>query len=140
METKFKIIKELKETPKGVHLRGLSRIINSGLPNVKRFLKILEEEKVVRKEKDANLIKFKLKESQKTLAYLKQINTGEFLRLPVKIQNSIIEFLGELENKPLLVLIFGSYAKGTQSAKSDLDLLIIVRDKKDIKNIEHGII
>ena len=43
MGTKLKIISELEKNHKGIHLRELSRLVNSGLPNVKRFLEIFKK-------------------------------------------------------------------------------------------------
>ena len=125
MNTKLKIIAELENEFNGIHLRKISRLVNSGLPNVKRFLEILEKEKVVSKEKEANLIKFALKEGQRTLSYLKQVNTDKFFGLPVKVQNSIGDFLDEIEDKPLIALIFGSYAKKNYTKESDIDILLV---------------
>ena len=125
MNTKLKIIAELENEFNGIHLRKISRLVNSGLPNVKRFLEILEKEKVVSKEKEANLIKFALKEGQRTLSYLKQVNTDKFFGLPVKVQNSISDFLDEIEDKPLIALIFGSYAKKNYTKESDIDILLV---------------
>lgn len=138
MDTKLKIIMELEKKPEGVHLRRISRLVNSGLPNVKRFLEILEKEKVVKKEKEANLVKFKLRESQKTFGYLKQLNIEKFLGLPPKIQNAVTEFLDELEDRALIALIFGSYAKGNYTKDSDIDVLLVfqrLENGKDIENI-----
>ncbi|MFO8016184.1 MAG: nucleotidyltransferase domain-containing protein [Candidatus Woesearchaeota archaeon] len=38
-----------------------------------------------------------------------------------------------------ILIIFGSYAKGTQSKKSDIDILAIVQEKDDTKEIEYAI-
>ena len=140
METKLKIIVELERNPKGVHLREISRLVNSGLPNVKRFLEILERERVVKKEKEANLVKFKLKEGEKTVAYLRQVHTENFLALPNKIKIAVRDFLGELEIKPLMAFIFGSYAKGDYTKESDIDIFLVFQElekenDKDIENI-----
>ncbi|GBE19434.1 nucleotidyltransferase domain protein [archaeon BMS3Abin17] len=125
METKLKMIGLIEEHKEGIHLRELSRLLRTGLPNVLRYAKILEKENVIKKQKDANLIKLKLKKSLKTIAYLTQINTEKFLVLPQKIQAAISDFLDELEIKPLIVLIFGSYAKGNYTKNSDIDILLI---------------
>jgi predicted nucleotidyltransferase len=137
METKLKIIAELEKEHKGIHLRGISRCVNSGLPNVKRFLGILEKEKVVKKEKEANLIKFKLRESEKTLAYLGQIHTERFIELPAKIKAAIRDFLNEIETRPLVALIFGSYAKGNYTKESDIDILLVFQKLENAKDIEN---
>ena len=137
METKLRIIKEIEKRHNGIHLRELSRILNSGLPNVKRFLEILEKEKVVKKERDANLVKFKLKESEKTAAYLRQVHTERFLVLPSKVKIAITDFLNEIEIRSLIALIFGSYAKGNYTKESDIDVLLVFQKLENVKNIEN---
>ena len=137
METKLRIIKEIEKRHNGIHLRELSRIVSSGLPNVKRFLEILEKEKVVKKEREANLVKFKLKESEKTAAYLRQVHTERFLVLPSKVKIAITDFLNELEIRSLIALIFGSYAKGNYTKESDIDVLLVFQKLENVKNIEN---
>ena len=137
METKLKIIREIERNHSGIHLRKISRLVNSGLPNVKRFLEILEKEKVVKKEKEANLVKFRLRRSQKTLAYLKQLNIERLLELPSKVQNAVIEFLDELEDRALIALIFGSYARGDYIRDSDIDVLLVFQKLENVKDIEN---
>lgn len=138
METKLKIITELEKKHEGIHLREISRLVKTGLPNVKRFVDILEKEKVIKKQKEANLLKIYLRESQNTLAYLKQTNNEKFALLPVKIQNTMIDFLNELEIRPLIVIIFGSYAKNDYHKNSDVDVLLVfqkLENEKDIENL-----
>jgi len=136
METKLKIIAELEKRRNGIHLRELSRLVKTGLPNAKRFIDILEKEKVIRKQKEANLLKIYLRESQTTIAYLKQTNNEKFILLPIKTQNAITEFLNELEIKPLIALIFGSYAKGDYNKESDIDFLLVFQKLENAREIE----
>ena len=56
-------------------------------------------------------------------------------KLPSERKRAIIEFLEKLENKPLIVLVFGSTAKGTFGKESDIDLLLIY-NKKESENKE----
>ena len=137
METKLKIITELEKKHNGIHLREISRLVKTGLPNAKRFIDILEKEKVIRKQKEANLLKIYLRESQKTIAYLKQTNNEKFILLPVKIQNTITEFLNELEIKPLLTIIFGSYAKENYNKESDVDVLLVFQKLENAREIDN---
>jgi len=137
METKLKIMAELERSQGGIHLREISRLVKTGLPNAKRFLEILEKERIVKKEKDANLVKFKLRESERTIAYLKQINSEKFSLLPFKVQNAVTELLEELEIKPLIALIFGSYAKGNYTKESDIDILLVFQRVENEKGIEN---
>ena len=133
----MRIIAELERKHTGVHLREISRLVDTGLPNAKRFLEILIREEVVRKEKYANLVRFKLRESQRTVAYLKNLNTEKFLALPSKVRTAINEFLEELEIKPMVAIIFGSCAKGDYTSKSDIDILLVFQKVENEKGIEN---
>ena len=110
METKLKIIEKLANKTEGIHLRELTRILKTGLPNIVRYANILEKESVIKKEKTANLVRLKLKEGLKTIAYLKQIHTERFLSLPEKIKSAIVDFIDGLETVSLIILIFCSYS------------------------------
>jgi len=139
METKLKLIEllEQKQIERGIHLRELSRLLKTGLPNVVRYVKLLEKEGVVESRKEVNTIKVKIKEGIRTIAYLKQVNTERFLNLPKKIQIAVNDFLNELEIKPVLGLIFGSYSKKTYNENSDIDILLVYQKVEDEKRIEN---
>ena len=137
METKIRIISALDKNNKGVHIRELARIVKTSYNNTVRNIKILEKENVVKKEKDANLIKIKLKNNPLTIAYLNQVHTDNFLKLPKKVFSSINEFLDELQEKPLIALIFGSFAKGSHKENSDIDILLVFQKINNQTNIEN---
>ena len=137
MQTKLKLIEVLEQNHNGIHLRGLSRILKTGLPNIIRYVNILEKEKVVERKKEANLIKVKLRKGVKTTAYLKQVNTEKFLNLPKKIQTSVNDFLKEQKEKPLIILIFGSYAKENYIENSDIDILLVYQEVRNAEDIEN---
>jgi len=137
METKIRIINVLDNNKGGIHIRELARLVKTSYNNTVRNIKILEQERVIKKEKDANLIKIRLKNYPLTIAYLKQAHTENFLALPEKISNSITEFLNELECKPLIALVFGSYAKKNFTKESDIDLLLVFQEITNQKDIEN---
>ena len=136
MENKFKIIKILDENRQGLHMREISRQIKTGLPNIKRYLDIFEKRGIIKKEKKANLINITLNYKQEIFSDLKQIHLNLFLELPKKIQLAFNDFLRELKEKPLISLIFGSYAKGKETKSSDLDLFVVGKvDSLEIKKL-----
>jgi len=137
MKTKLKMIGLLEQHKNGIHLREISRLLKTGLPNVKRYSNLLEKENVIKKQKDVNLVKLRLKESPRTIAYLKQVNTERLMALPKMIQTAVNDFLSELEPKPLIAIIFGSYAKGNYTKDSDLDFLLIFQRLENEKQIEN---
>ena len=136
MDKKLELIGILDKGRAGLHLREISRLINTGLPNVVRYVDILEKEGVVSKNKEANLLNVKLLESQRTLAYLKQLHTEKFILLPDKVRLAVNDFLNELRIKPTISLIFGSYAKADYTTKSDIDIFLVFQNFKeaDIEN------
>lgn len=136
MEKKLEFIQRVDEHKQGIHVREISRLLKTGMPNILRYAKILQKEGVITKERDANLVKYKLKNNPLTLAYLAQVHTHKFLALPKKIQLGVKDFLSELGVKPLMVLIFGSYAKGNYTEHSDLDIILIFQELKDHEQIE----
>lgn len=137
MENKLKIIWLLWHNSRGIHLRELSRLLDTGFPNAVRYANLLEKEGVVKKEKEANIIKLKLMEGTKTISYLKQVNSEKFLELPKKIQTAVTDFLLELKEKPLIALIFGSYAKKSYTPQSDIDILLVYQKVQNEKSIEN---
>lgn len=137
METKLKLIRILDDNRKGVHLRELSRTLKTGLPNVKRHVDNLEKEDIVKKQKDANLIRISLKNNTKTFAYLKQVHSRKFDEIPFKIKNALLDFVNELDTRPLIALIFGSYASGKQAKNSDIDILLVFQKVEDARSIEN---
>lgn len=137
MQTRIRIIDALDKNKRGVHIRELARIVKTSYNNTVRNIKILEKENAVKKEKDANLIKLRMKNNPLTIAYLKQAHTENFLKLPKKVSASISEFLSELPEKPLIALIFGSYAKGNYAADSDVDILLVFQSVGRTADIEN---
>jgi len=136
MEKKIQIIKLLDEKRQGLHIREISRQAKTGLPNVKRYLDILEKEKVIKKQKKGNMINITLLYKPALFPYLRQIHSGKFLELPASVQMAVQDFLKELEQKPVISLLFGSYAKLNYSKDSDIDIFLVFQELRDEKKIE----
>ncbi len=137
METRIKIIDCLDKNKKGIHIREIARLVKTSLNNTIRNINILEQQNAIKKEKEGNLIRIKLKKNPMTIAHLKQAHTENFLDLPKKVTNAIDEFLDELNKKPLIALIFGSYAKGNFTDRSDIDTLLVFQEINNPKDIEN---
>ncbi|MFH1064902.1 MAG: nucleotidyltransferase domain-containing protein [Nanoarchaeota archaeon] len=137
METKLRIIDLLEKRTEGMHMRGLSRELDTGLMNVSRHAAALQKEGVIKRQKVANTVNLTLRESQRTIAYLKQANIERFLALPRNIQAAAADFLTELGQKPLIALIFGSYAKKNYTAGSDIDILLVFQKVENKESIEN---
>lgn len=55
--------------------------------------------------------------------------------LPFERKRAITDFLEKIEIKPLIVLVFGSTAKGTFQKESDIDILLIY-NKKELEDLK----
>lgn len=63
----------------------------------------------------------------------------EFVQKHPWIRVMLEDILRAARGHFFVLLVFGSYAKGTQTPGSDLDLLVIVQDKKDMMEIENSV-
>jgi len=123
---------ENKNTP--VHLREISRKIKLNESTTFVHLNNLVKIGILRTNKDGNLKKFYVKKAQ--IPYLFPMFDHEKLEsLPLLRRDAIKLYLQKLESKPLLLVVFGSTAKGIFRKDSDIDLLEI-RVKEDKKTPE----
>lgn len=133
--TEIKVLKEIYLKP-GIHKRELSKEIRVGMPSINHALKKLDN--TIKKRKSGNQIKFYLNYSKNyIIPLLYQVEYYRLEKLPIKIKFSIIEFLKELENKPLLAIIFGSYAKLNYTRNSDIDILLVFQKLEKTTYIEN---
>ncbi len=117
----------------GIHLRDIARKTKLNENSVTRFLKELELDKILVSKKDGNLKKFYIKPNEKTAYIFTLFDLERFDKLPSLRKSAINFYLKELKEKPLMVLLFGSTAKGTFRDDSDIDLLLIVNKKIDVE-------
>lgn len=120
----------------GIHKRELSKQLKVGMPSVDYAIKKVD--KLLIKEKSGNQIKYYIDYSMPALTpLLSEVEFSRFERLPAKIRLAVRDFLNELDEKPVIALIFGSYAKGNFTKESDIDILLVFQrlgKEKDIEN------
>ncbi|MBI4981000.1 nucleotidyltransferase domain-containing protein [Candidatus Woesearchaeota archaeon] len=133
--TEIKILEQIYLNP-GIHKRELSKRLKLGMPSIDYALQKIS--KLIKKQKAGNQIKYFLDYSKDKLN--PALSTVEFLRLeglPAKVKLSVSDFLKELKDKPIIALIFGSYAHGTYTPNSDIDILLVFQQIEDSKPIEN---
>ncbi|NOQ56164.1 MAG: ArsR family transcriptional regulator [Nanohaloarchaea archaeon] len=121
----------------GIHIRALSRQLEVGLPTVEHHLKKLETQNLIKKTKEGRNIK--LYPNYKNKAIISEIYQSEYLqisKIPDDVSTAVFDFIASLETRPILVAIFGSYADGTFTKKSDVDLFLVF-NKPPVKEIEN---
>ena len=118
-----------KGKDKKIHLRDIARQTKMNENSASRFLVSLEKQNILKSEKDGNLKKYSIRKNNVVYSIFMLFDIEKFNKLPLLRRNAINYFFKELEEKPLVLFLFGSTAKETFTNKSDIDLLIIVNKK-----------
>ena len=112
-----------------LRVREIERTLDLPLPSVIRYCKELEKDETLTKIKMGNVVFYTSnRNSKKYLLEKKLFNVKNLY------SSELVDFLiDELSNPSIIV--FGSYAKGEDTEKSDIDLYIETPSKKEI-NLE----
>lgn len=121
----LKITEFFLENPyEEIHLRELARKLNLSPFAVKKYADALVKEGLVTESKRANLRYLKSNVSNLFFKHLKiSLNVRNILN------SKLVEFLKENVPNISSVVLFGSMAKGENTAESDVDILIIGKNK-----------
>lgn len=120
----------------GIHKRELSKQLKLGMPSIDYGLKKIS--KLLKQKKSGNQINYFLDYSKEELTpSLGTVEHSRFEKLPAKVKLSISDFLKELEEKPIVAVIFGSYARGNYTKNSDIDILLVFQKIDNSKKIEN---
>lgn len=104
-------------------IREVSRLIKKDIKIVHTAIKSLIKENFFIGEKKG--LRLNYKNNTADLAYIESIRKEAFLRKHTLIKIHINNFLARCKNKFFILLVFGSYASGKETRKSDIDLLLI---------------
>lgn len=117
---------------KPVHLREIARLSSMNESTASFHLKNLVKDGVMKHASEGNLKKFYVSKSH--LPEIFPLFDQERLeKLPLLRKNAIRMYIKSLENKPVLLITFGSTAKGTFKEDSDLDLFEVFSIKRYAK-------
>ena len=147
MTTEMELLKQIYMKP-GMYVRSLSRELKVGIPSIKYELDKLLSKKVITSRKEGRNLKFYVNFSNKmTVPCLYNVEYSRVSELPKNVQDAVFHFLEFLQHKPVLTLVFGSYARGDYKKGSDLDVLVVfsetidkrIEQKSKIISSRHGI-
>jgi len=115
-----------------LHLRQISRDIKIQESATFRQLNELEKKEILSAVKEANLKKFHINPK-----YIPEIfpsfDEEKLEKLSLLRKKAIKTYLNNLTDKPIIMIVFGSTAKGTYKNDSDIDILEIFQVKTDTK-------
>ena len=133
--TEMRILEQIYLNP-GIHKRELSKQLKLGMPSIDYGLKKIN--KLIKQKKVGNQINYFLDYSKEELTpSLNTVEHSRFERRPAKVKLSVNDFLKALEAKPIIAVIFGSYASGNYTKNSDIDILLVFQKIEDSKKIEN---
>lgn len=124
----LKCLKYFIENPYSeIHLREYSRVLKISPNSAQRFLNLFLEEGLVIEERISNHRYFK---ANLDSVFFRHVKKTFFIK---NFMDSGI--INSLENISSSVCLFGSCAKGLNDSSSDIDLVIISKDKKKVNEI-----
>ena len=130
----WKILKLFYENPgTSIHLREIARRTKLNENSVSRFLNVLDKEQLITSAFEGNLRKLSLKTSKIPLIF-PIFDREKYEKLPTIRRNAMHHFFEKLPKKPIMIVLLGSTAKGTYTAHSDIDLLLITNSKIRTEN------
>jgi len=125
---KIEVLEKIYLNP-GIHLREIARRTNLGIPAVKHHIENFLNKKIITKKVEGRNVKFFINfKNRKIVPYLYEVEAYRLEKLPKNVYNAIVDLLSILENKPIITIIFGSYAKGDYTKESDLDILLVFNE------------
>jgi predicted nucleotidyltransferase len=133
-KTEFKILEQVYLSP-GIHKRELSKKLGLGMPSIDYSIRKIGN--LITQKKFGNQNNYFLNYSKEMLS--SALYVVEFLRLqrlPGNIILSIYDFLKELNEKPVISFLFGSYARQDYTKTSDIDILLVFQNIDDCRGIE----
>lgn len=123
---------------KGLHVRGIARIINKPHANISRLMKKLLKKNVVDFKLEGKNKVFRLKKGVESLNHAYMAEHFKLLKLFEKypISSVIIESILSKTNEKL-ILIFGSFAKFSAKKDNDIDVFIETTKRKVKTQLEN---
>lgn len=135
-KTELKILEKIYVCP-GIHKRELSKKLKLGMPSIDNAINKIEE--ILKKQRSGNQINYFLNYSKEAVTpALYGVEYNRLEKLPSKIVIAIRGLLKELKEKPLIAMLFGSYAKNDYTKDSDIDILLVFQNVTDSKSIENA--
>ena len=109
------------------HLRELSRLLKLSMPTIISATDNLAKEKLIIKEKGKVITKATANRENIDFARLKRLHNLELI-----YKSSLINHFSESYNQPKAIILFGSFSKGEDVEKSDIDIAIITNKKLNL--------
>ncbi|MEK6887716.1 MAG: nucleotidyltransferase domain-containing protein [Candidatus Aenigmatarchaeota archaeon] len=128
-----KIEEMIFRTPeKWVHIREMARTIGISPNSVRKNIAPLKKKGIIQERKDANMIQYRANMENEQYKREKMLHNLRNI-----FDSEIVGFLHDYYS-PNAIVLFGSYSKGEDTSKSDIDIAVVTSSKKrpDLKKFE----
>ena len=109
------------------HLRELSRLLKLSMPTIISATDKLAKESLILKKKGKVITKVMANRSYIDFARLKRLHNLELI-----YKSGIMNHFSESYNQPKAIILFGSFSRGEDIEKSDIDIAIITNKKLNL--------
>lgn len=107
-----------------IHLRALARKMNKHPSTISKEIK--KHKSILNAEKKDHLIEISSKNNE---AFRRQKQIDNLRKI---YESEVIDLIKEEYNIPEAIILFGSYARGEDTKRSDIDIAIITKQKKEL--------
>ncbi len=123
-----------REAEKSFNARQLSLALNVSQTAISKSLLLLKKNKLINVTKDSGRLSIELNRNNQQIFQMKQVDN-----LRTIYESELVDFL---EDKFLgsTIILFGSYSRGDDISKSDIDIAIIGQEKEiNLKKFEKAL-
>lgn len=113
-----------KNPEKWIHIREIARRLRLSPETVRKHLERLKKQGIVEGRKEGNLLQFRANLENENYKHKKILHN-----LRAIYDSGIVDFLYE-SYRPKAIVLFGSYARGEDLSRSDVDIGIVTSNKK----------
>lgn len=115
---------------KEFHLREISRLLKLSMPTIIDTTDILSKEELVKKTKEKVVTKVQANRENVNFARFKRLYNLENI-----YKSGVIDYISDSYNHPKNIILFGSFSRGDDIEKSDIDIAVFTKKKIDL-NLE----
>jgi len=116
-----------KHPERKFHLRELERLTHLSMPGVRKIVNKLVKEGLLESKKEKMVKNYFAKRNEKFVHLKRAYNLHSLYR------SGLVEFLKNQYENPEAIILFGSYSKGEDISKSDIDLAVITTKNKELE-------
>ncbi|MBU2100562.1 helix-turn-helix domain-containing protein [Candidatus Micrarchaeota archaeon] len=122
--SELKVLRFLLSSGSGIHLNEISRRTKTSPSTVSKLLSGLQKDGLIEKQVIGTSHVFKVKSESPVIRQLKV-----FINVSLLTEFKVVEKILEVDELVHSIVLYGSFADGSNDAKSDFDLLVISDNK-----------